>query len=58
MAPLKCGYLTIRDSDYFNIAEAQETYLITTCMKIIQVLKEEIGKSFKEIQENTNDWRE
>jgi hypothetical protein len=40
--------------EYSNIVEAQEKELRTNYMKMIKVLQEEINKSFKEIQENTN----
>jgi hypothetical protein len=44
-------------TEHSNMAEGQERDLKTNYMKMVQVLKEEMTKSLKEIQENTNYWR-
>jgi hypothetical protein len=44
---------TTTGPEYFNIAETQEKDLKTKDKNIIELLKEKINKSLKEIQENT-----
>ena len=51
MSPPKPRNPTIASPDYFNTAEAQENDLKTNFMKMINVLKEKMNKSFKEIKE-------
>ena len=48
------SYPTIASPKYSNTTEAQENDLETNLMKMIEVLKEEMNKPFKEIQENPN----
>jgi hypothetical protein len=43
--------------EYSNIAEAQEKDLKMNYKQMTEVLKEEMNKSLKEIQETTNNWR-
>lgn len=50
------GYPTIAGSEYSNINKAQENDLNTNYMKMLEALKEEINKSVKEIQKNTDNW--
>ena len=53
MSPSEHSYPTTATSKYSNTAEAQEEDLKTNFMKMIGILKEEMNKSLKEIQENT-----
>jgi hypothetical protein len=41
-----------------NIVKAQDTDLKITFINMIEVLKEDMNKSLKEIYENTNKWKE
>lgn len=52
MAPPEPRYHTTVAPGYSNTGEAQENNLKSNLMKTIEALKEEINKSFKEIQEN------
>lgn len=52
MFPSESSYLTTVDPKYSNIDEAQEKDLKTTCVNMIEFLKEEINKHFKDILEN------
>ena len=56
MSPLKFSNTTTASPEYCDIADTQEKDLNLTFMNIIEVLKEEINKSLKEIQKNTNNW--
>jgi hypothetical protein len=53
MSLLEPSYPTTAGSEYSNIAEAQEKDPKTAFMSMIEVFKEEMNKSLKEIQENT-----
>lgn len=44
---------TIASPEYYNTAKAQENNPKSNLVKIIEAFKEEINKSFKEIQKNT-----
>lgn len=57
MSPLKSSNPTTSSSEYSNIAEAQEKKLQIAFMNMIEVPKEEVNKSLKEIYENTNNGR-
>lgn len=50
MFPLEFSYHTTAGADYSNKDEAQEKYIKTNYMKKIEVLKEKMNKSFKEVQ--------
>jgi hypothetical protein len=52
MAPPESRYPTTTILGCPNIHEAQENYLKSNLMKMIEVFKEETNKSYKEIQEN------
>ena len=52
--PLKANNPTTADPEFCNIVEAQDKDLEIAFMNIIEVFKEEMNKSFKEIYENTN----
>ena len=54
MSPPDPSNHTAVDPEKLNTAEAQKNYLKTNLMKTIEVFKEEINKSIKELQENTN----
>lgn len=47
MFPLQPSYPTTAGPEYYKIAETQEKELKTTCMNMIEVLKEELNKFFK-----------
>ena len=49
MSLLDIRYTTIADSDYTNIAEAQQKDLKTACMNMVEILTGVINKSRKEI---------
>ena len=51
MSPLKFSNPTTASPEYCDIADTQEKDLNLTFMNIIEVLKEEINKSLREIQE-------
>ena len=53
MSLLEPSYPTTAGTEYSNIAEAQEKDPKTAFMSMIEVFKEEMNKSLKEIQENT-----
>lgn len=46
-SPLEPSYPTAAGPEYSNISEAEEKDLKTTCMKVIEVLKEEINEYLK-----------
>ena len=52
MSPLQPSYLIITGPKYSNLAEDKD--FKTVWMKMIEVLKEEMNKSLKEIQKSTN----
>ena len=53
MTPLEPSYPTTASPGYFSIVEAQENDFKSNLVKVIDAFKEEMNKSFKEIQENT-----
>ena len=57
MIPPESSYPTTGSPGYSNIAEAQDDDPKTNCMKMIEVFKEEMNKSLKEIQANTKNRR-
>jgi hypothetical protein len=52
MSPLQPSYLIITGPKYSNLAEDKD--FKTVWMKMIEVLKEEMNTSLKEIQKSTN----
>lgn len=48
---------TIGSPRHSSVSEAHENDLKTNFMKMVELHKEEMKKSLKEIQENTNNWR-
>ena len=54
MAPPEPSYPTTARPKYSNIAEAQENNLKINFMRMTKVLKEEMSRFLREIQENTN----
>lgn len=54
MSPPEPNYSTTASSKYYNTIETQEKDLKVNFMKMIKDLREEMNKSFKKIQENTN----
>jgi hypothetical protein len=48
------SYLTTAGHEYSKIAETQEKDLKANYIKMIEVFKEEMNTSLKEIQRNTN----
>ena len=53
MSPLKPSNPTPAGSGYPIIAEAQEIFLKTACMQMVELFKEEMDKFLKEIQTQT-----
>lgn len=53
MAPSEHSYLTTATPGYPNTTQAQENDLKSNLIMIIDTFKEEINKSFKEIQQST-----
>ena len=53
MATPEPSYPTTASPGYFSIVEAQENDFKSNLVKVIDAFKEEMNKSFKEIQENT-----
>lgn len=54
MAPPKPSYPTTANTEYSNTNEAQQRNLTTNFVKIIEMIKEDMNKSLKKIQINTN----
>jgi hypothetical protein len=54
MIPSEPTYPTKTSPEYSNTAEMQEKNLKTNFLKMINILREEMNKYFKGIQENTN----
>ena len=54
MPPPEPSYPTAANSECSSTVEAQENQLKTNFMKMIEVFKEDMNKSLKEIQENRN----
>ena len=54
VAPTEPSSPTTARPEHSNTTEAQEENLKTNFMEMTEVFKEEINKSLKEIQENTN----
>ena len=55
MSPLEDSYPTTAVHEYSKIAKVQEKDLKTNCMKMIEVLQEEMNKCLKESQETKNE---
>lgn len=57
MSPIHPSYSTTEVPKYPDIPETQEKHLKINCMKMIEILKEEIDKCLLKIHENTKYWR-
>lgn len=54
MSPLESSYSTVEGSEYSIIPGAQRIDLKTNYVQMTEKFLEEVNKSFKAIQENTN----